>query len=222
MAKGTSSNIINNIVYVEPNYTNSTSEYDVNGLNTYEFVPPLEDYSIYVNLEVETRGRNVQSTKTSGNRKLVMSFVSTTDGKSAVNFMQGSKIPIGEKGATINSLTTNYTDIFIKDLKQNGPSTELFGIKSIDIAYNNYMVPEVTIEFVDVRGVALFAQKEYYETNKNIDAAIDSQNQENIANTFFQCFFTFPYPKFTLLVKGFYGQPVAYELTCADFRARFE
>ena len=215
-------NIENNIIYVEPNYINSTEEYDVNGLNVYEYIPPLEDYSIFVNLEVETRGRNVQSSKSSNGKKLILSFVTHTDGTSSVNFMQGSKIPIGDSGATINSLTTNYTDIYLGDLKKNGPSTELFGIKSIDIAYNSYMVPEVTIEFIDVRGVALFAQKEYYETNKNIDSAIDSNNKEDIANTFFQCFFTFPYPKFTLLVKGFYGQPVSYELTCADFRARFE
>ena len=213
---------INNIVYVEPNYLNSMEIVDVNGLNTYEFAPPLEDYCIYVNLEVETRGREIQSSKSSGNNKLIMSYISTTDGKSVVNFLQGSKIPIGENGVTMNSLTTNYTDIFIKDLKNLGPSTEMFGIQSIDIAYNNYMVPEVTIEFIDVRGVALFAQKEYYETNKNIDKAINSQNQADIANTFFQCFFTFPYPKFSLMVKGFYGNPVSYELTCADFRARFD
>lgn len=213
---------INNIIYVEPNYVASTEEYDVNGLNTYEFAPPLEDYSIYVNLEVEVRGRNIQSSKTANGKKLIMSYVTRTDGSSSVNFMQGSKIPIGENGATMNSLTTNYTDLFLGDLKKNGPSTEMFGIKSIDIAYNNYMVPEVTIEFVDVRGVALFAQKEYYETNKNIDKALNSNNQEDIANTFFQCFFTFPYPKFSILVKGFYGQPVSYELTCADFRARFD
>ena len=214
--------IKNNIVYVEPNYIDSVEEYGANGLNTYEFAPPLEDYSIFVNLEVETRGRTVQSSKSSGGKKYILSFVSSTDGSSSVNFMQGSKIPIGENGATINSLTTNYTDIFLRDLKQTGPSTETFGIESIDVAYNSYMVPEVTIEFVDVRGVALFAQKELYETNKNTDTAIDGNNSKDIANTFFQCFFMFPYPKFTLLVKGFYGQPVSYELTCADFRARFD
>lgn len=217
------SNLQNNIVYVEPNYVStSLSEYGVNGLNTYELTPDLEDYSIFVNLEVEIRGRNVQSSKSATGKRLVLSFISNTDGTSSVNFMQGSKIPIGDNGATMNSLTTNYTDIFLSDIKKNGPSSELFGIESIDIAYNNYMVPEVTIEFVDVRGVALFAQREYNETRKNIDAAIDSNNKEDIANSFFQCFFTFPYPKFTLLVKGFYGQPVSYELTCADFRARFD
>lgn len=214
--------IVNNIIYVEPNYVHSSDEYGVGGLNTYELTPPLEDYSIFVNLEVEVRGRNVQSTKTANNKKLIMSYVTKTDGSSNVNFMQGSKIPIGDDKASINALTTNYTDLFLGDLKKNGPSTEMFGIQSIDISYNNYMVPEVTIEFIDVRGVSLFAQKEAYETSKNIDKAINSDNQEDIANTFFQCFFTFPYPKFTILVKGFYGQPVSYELTCADFRARFD
>ena len=129
--------IVNNVIYVEPNYTNSTEEIGANGLNTYEFTPPLEDYSIYVNLEVEVRGREVQSSKSAGNTTLVMSYVSTTDGKSTVNFMQGSKIPIGDNGASINSLTTNYTDIFIKDLKRREPTTEMFGIKSIDISYNS-------------------------------------------------------------------------------------
>ena len=214
--------IVNNIVYVEPNYVNSIEGYNANGLNTYEFAPSLEDYCLYVNLEVETRGRNIQSSKTANGKKLVLSFVSHTDGKSSINFMQGSKIPLGDGKTSINSLTTNYTDIFLGDLKNNGPQMETFGIKSIDIAYNNYMVPEITIEFVDVRGTALFAQKEYYETNKKIDEAVNSDNQIDIANTFFQCFFTFPYPRFKLFVKGFYGQPVCYELTCADFRARFE
>ena len=147
MKKTKLGSITNNIVYVEPNYTNSLEQYDTNGLNTYEFTPQLEDYSIFVNLEVETRGRNVQTSKTSNNRKLILSFVTNTDGTSAINFMQGSKIPVGENGATINSLTTNYTDIFISDLKQKEPSTELFGIRSINIAYNAYMVPEVTIDF---------------------------------------------------------------------------
>ena len=132
--------IKNNIVYVEPNYIDSIEEYGANGLNTYEFAPPLEDYSIFVNLEVETRGRTVQSSKSSGGKKYILSFVSSTDGSSSVNFMQGSKIPIGENGATINSLTTNYTDIFLRDLKQTGPSTETFGIESIGIEPFLYII----------------------------------------------------------------------------------
>ena len=207
-------NQTNNIVYVEPNYNNSTDQYGSNGLNTYEFIPDLEDYSIFVNLEVETIGRTIET----GNKVYKFSYVSKGDGES-VNLMSGSKIRTTD-GSVINSLTTNYTDAHISDLKKVGASPELFGINYIDIAYNNFMVPEVTIEFVDIRGASVFAQKELFESN-NVERAIGGYYDESIVNTFFQCFFTFPYPKFSLLVKGFYGQPVAYELTCADFRARF-
>lgn len=216
-------NDINNVIYVEPNYNDSLEEYSVNGLNTYEFAPNLEDYSIYLNLEVEVKGREVSANNTSGNKKIVLSWKSTSDSTTGatLNFFQGSRIPTGN-GSYINSLTTNYTNASYHSFKEEGPNTEMFGIKSVDISYRSYMTPDVTIEFVDVRGISVFGQKEYYETNKNIDAAVNSDSVEDITNTFFQCFFTFPYPKFTLFVKGFYGQPVSYELTCYDFRARFD
>jgi hypothetical protein len=52
MGKTNLKQIVNNVVYVEPNYINSMEEYGVNGLNTFEFAPALEDYCLYVNLEV--------------------------------------------------------------------------------------------------------------------------------------------------------------------------
>ena len=208
-------NRLNNIVYVEPNYNNSAVAYDSSGLNVFEQAPDLSDYSIFVNLEVEVVGRTIKSEV---NHYAVSWQTKAGSQESTVNFMEGSKIPLGESGKYINALTTNYTDCFLTDLKRIGGNTEMFGISSIDIAYNNYMVPEVTIEFVDVRGAALFSPRESQDGN---DGAL-SQEQYDTAGSFFQCFFTFPYPKFTLLVKGFYGQPVSYELTCSDFRAKFD
>ena len=207
---------VNNVLYVEPNYTHSTNEYGKHGLETYELTPDLEDYSIFVNLEIELVGRTINAT--TSNKTVVLSYTSSGN-KETINLMQGSKIPIGD-GNYINSLTTNYTDVHLKDMKKVGASPELFGISSIDIAYRNYTVPEVTIEFVDVRGAAVFGQRELYES-ESVEKAINENYPFNVQNTFFQCFFTFPYPKFRLLVKGFYGEPVSYELTCADFRARF-
>lgn len=224
MARTVIKNDINNIIYVEPNYTfTGKEEYDVNGLNTYEFAPNLEDYSIYLNLEVELKGREVSANNATGNKKIVLSWHSTSDSTTGttLNFFQGSRIPTGN-GSYVNALTTNYTNATYGAFKEETPSTEMFGIKSVDISYRSYMTPDVTIEFVDVRGISVFGQKEYYETNKNIDKAVNGDSVEDITNTFFQCFFTFPYPKFTLFVKGFYGQPVSYELTCYDFRARFD
>lgn len=205
----------NNIVYVEPNYNGSVDGHEV--------APQLEDYSIFINLEVEVKGRNIRSRASSDDNKIIMSWVSngSSTNNNIVNLMQGSKIPLHD-GTSTYSLTTNYTDVFIKDLKKVGGNSEMFGISSVDIAYNNYMVPEVTIQFVDVRGAALFSPKESSVTNNGHDVSVSNTDDVDIANTFFQCFFTFPYPKFTLMVKGFYGEPVSYELTCADFRATFD
>lgn len=218
---GTSVREKNNVIYVEPNYIDSIGMYGRDGYTNFEVTPPLEDYSIFVNLEVEKRGRTIQSNSSSNSDTLVLSWIDKGDGRGSVNFMQGSKIPL-KNGKYMHSLTTNYTDIHIEDLKSTRGNTEMFGISSIDIAYNNYMVPEVTIKFVDVRGASIFAAKQLAASNGGHDTAVSNVDDNDIATQFFECFFTFPYPKFTLTVKGFYGHPVSYELTLADFRASFE
>ena len=207
----------NKILYIEPNYTGAKYQYGESGVEVTEIAPALEDYSIYVNLEVEVKGRVLQANGTSNTKTIVMSWESGKNGNT-VNFMQGTKLPIGD-GKYINSFTTDYTNATITDLRQTKGSTEMFGISSIDISYNNYMVPEVTIEFVDIRGMSVFGAKENQVTEAMSSEAYDDAS---VAESFFQTFFTFPYPKFTLLVKGFYGQPVSYELTCSDFRGRFD
>ena len=211
----------NNVIYVEPNYNDAVGMYGRDGYTNFEVAPHLEDYSIFVNLKVERRGRMIQSNSSSNNDTLVLSWYDDSNGRGAVNFMQGSKIPLVD-GSYMHSLTTNYTDIHIEDLKSTRGNTEMFGISSIDISYNNYMVPEVTIKFVDVRGASIFAAKQMAATNEGHDTAVSNVDDTDIAAQFFECFFTFPYPKFTLTVKGFYGNPVSYELTLADFRASFE
>ena len=148
-------------------------------------IPDLEDYSIFVNLEIETIGRTIQT----GNKVYKFSYISK-GGNESVNLMGGTKITTTD-GSSINSLTTNWTDTHISDIKGVGASPELFGINYIDIAYNHFMVPEVTIEFVDIRGASVFGQKEAFETN-NAEMAIGGNYDGNIVNTFFQCFFTFP------------------------------
>ena len=130
---------LNNIIYVEPNFNYSSEEYDTNGLNTYQFIPPTEDYCIYVNLEVEIKKRKINVSNES-NEKIVLSWDSTPE-RSKVKFMQGTEMPGGTR-----YFTTDYTDTFLKDIKLKGPTTEMFGISSIDISYNNYMQPVVKKE----------------------------------------------------------------------------
>ena len=86
----------------------------------------------------------------------------------------------------------------------------LFGISSIDINYDNYYVPQVTIQFVDIRGISLFNPEE--EAHNLTQDGVDGTINPDYAGSFFRSFFSFPYPIFTLKVKGFYGKPISYEL----------
>ena len=225
-----------NVHYVEPNFVYDFTEDVSSDGNKHEQAPDLSDYCIALDMEVEISGRNSEiSQEGSAKRTIILSWKQDRNG-SSVGFLEGTKIykdinkrPSLEdlKNKTnlgkihedyVNSLTTNYTDIFYTDLKDYG-TTEMFGIESVDIQYNNYMVPEITVKFVDIRGVSLFSPTEMrYETGVE---GIKGMSKNDIASSFFQCFFTFPYPRFSIMIKGFYGNPVCYEVTCSDFRASF-
>lgn len=182
------SDIVN---YIEPNYGTSTNS---NSLHD------LEDYCVSVQLETIIPGKKTSGGINEQGKKFILSWGSK-DGK--VNFMQGSECFGG------NYLTTSFTEATFDDMLTN-TTNEMFGISSIDIRYDAYNTPVVTIEFVDIRGISLFGPSEA------------EYNGYNTAGSFFKCFFMFPYPLFKLTVKGFYGEPITYELTVADFRARFD
>ena len=207
------------VIYVEPNIMDETTSYQAGGGLQVNKTPDLEDMCIAVDLEVELKGRTYSSTD-SNSDTIRMTWQSSHNGEK-VGFMKGSKVYVDKaKTKYFNTLTTNYTDIFLTDVTGAEPTNEMFGIKSIDIQYNNFMVPQVTIVFTDVRGVSLFAREEY--RHNVVSNGVTATENNDLEGSFFKCFFTFPYPKFTLRVKGFYGQVAAYELTCSDFRAVFD
>ena len=206
------------VIYVEPNAMDDITLYNTQNGKVYKSTE-LENLCISVDLEVEVKGRTFATSKNAASSNVQMSWQSSANGQT-VRFMKGTKIPTGQnKDGFVNSLTTNYTDCFLYDVESEG-TCEMFGIKSIDISYNNFMVPEVTIQFIDVRGVSLFAQEEMRHCM--VKNGIGGVDDTSVEGSFFKCFFTFPYPKFTLKVKGFYGEMVSYELTCSDFRAVFD
>lgn len=204
-----------NVIYYEPNYTHSFT--NGNGKQVM-MPPPLEDYCVIADLEVAIPSRPIHGRPKHNDVTYVIRYASSMDGNNSVSFFQGKTF--ADIGASF--LTTEPTEFgtFSDISKTNGTTTEMFGINSIDIEYNNYTVPIVTIKFTDIRGLSLFASEDL-RNNKTIDGIKNCANP-NIAGSFFKCFFTFPYPKFKLRVKGFYGSPVCYELTCSDFRAAFE
>ena len=214
-------------MYVEPNHFNIQGDKalnynEIDGYyldNNKEIAPDLSDFCISVDLEVEVHDKISNITSNQGSKVFIMKFYSGNDKDNySVSFLSGTKQSYGNKD--VNSLSTSpYDCSTIVDIINSGSTSEMFGINSIDIEYNNYMVPVVTINFTDIRGVSLFSPEELrHDKEYN---GIQGYSNSDIAGSFFKCFFTFPYPKFSLMVKGFYGHPVTYELTCSDFKASF-
>ena len=214
--------------YVEPNLTSVASTNDSNNgivswkvADDYERAPRLEDYCITLNLEVEVCSReNLSADDTITSSVLIMSYKTQQNGSGdTVNFMGGTKIKCGNSEDTqIPFLTTNYADMYVGDLIDYG-TTEMIGLKSIDIEYEKSCVPIISIKFTDVRGLSLFQPTELSRTNSY--QGIKGINSDNVAQSFFQCFFRVPMPRFTITIKGFYGKPVTYEMLCDKFETNF-
>lgn len=209
------------VLYIEPNYMGSerADGFGINNSDIITYQMPLEDYCIYVDLRVEVYGRGM-GTSTNPNRKTYVLQWRSKEDKSEVSFLGGTEIHLqGDSGDAVNYLTTNYTNTYLYDLK-GGQTNELFGISSIDIKYNQYFVPEVTIQFIDVRGGDLFsASQRSHQAEKD---GIGGYRDEDIADSFFNCFFMTPYPQFEIIIKGFYGEPVNYKLNCTGFKTTFD
>ena len=197
------------ILYVEPNDVYGT----VNGVS---ITPDYTDLCISFDLRVETVPRtgyvsgttevvtDEEKNETSTYHIFWTSY--NTDSKPEDNVVSFSK---GEDYLDTSYLTTYYTDINLNDFTKSD-IVEGLGVESVNISFESYYVPTIKIRFIDVRGASLFGRQEATHTDEGI-------TQDSI----WGCFFTFPYPKFTLQVKGFYGHPVTYQLTCTDFRANF-
>ena len=208
----------NNVLYIEPKYVGS-----VEGV---EVAPDLSDYCVALNIETEIFSRTERADqKTNGNKTFIMTWRNIGDGKEArVGFLEGTKIYAnseytGKDDQHVNSLTTNYTDVFFTDIHEI-PSSEMFGIKSVDISYEKFQIPQATVTFTDVRGMSLF-QPSAMRREKEING-VHGFSKSDPVTSFFQAFFTMPLPKFTFYIKGFYGDPVCYEMMCQDFRTSFD
>ena len=206
-------------IYVEPNDFVAEGLYGDEHKNHHNLTPSYEDYNIEVDLIVNIPDRfgGMTSEKISffsGNNKY-------KDIISGCNFL--SDVPG----------STTYADIV------NGNTdgiNENLCISNIHITYNSYFIPEITINFTDIRGGALFMINEALYTQDMIKAKEESENKgdsEYSTNTnenstsgnkiknFFSSLFHFPYPEFKLQVKGFYGCKVEYSLLVTDFKSSF-
>ena len=170
------------LVWIEPNKLDEVSD-----TGTFDY----EDYSICVDLEVRIPKRSACGDETD-----VITFHTNHEtAKDRISFFTG----------TDGYLTTSFTDITAVDPTTN---KETLGVSSIDISYNSYFYPQVTIKFVDVRGSSLmYPQEDMFKNGTQ--------------GSFFKALFCFPYPQFILKVKGFYGKQVQYDLAVEDFKTSF-
>lgn len=218
------------ICYVNPN--DLISEQNAgdgieNGLASYNFTQPYEDYCISVDLQVIKPNRN--------------GFAVSSDGSTNVEFtthkLQNNTISFfsGTSGYMTNIPgTLSYADLL--NGKTEGINENL-GITNIHISYDSYFYPQVTINFTDIRGTALMTpneeetlipsiEQQYY--SEFLDRAYNPDTEEEeftmpsiSLENFFSAVFAFPSPEFKLSVKGFYGKKVEYSLMVQDFRASF-
>ena len=177
------------VKYIEPTNWTWDGENVVYNSSTTAMNNPLEDLCIAIDLTVEIPDRKACGMTDANGQKVTLNYSST---KGTLSFL----------GGTSGVLTTNYTDISMTDVENN--TMECLGIQSIDIIYNSWLYPEVNIKFVDVRGATVMGPQE------------KSMYDNASPGSFYKALFSFPYPLFTLKVKGFYGRGVTYHLSVAN------
>jgi hypothetical protein len=83
----------------------------------------------------------------------------------------------------------------------NYEDTQTLGMTEITVSIKPGNITEVSITLVDIRGRALFEQGD---------------------NSLYSVFFNLPYPPFFLILKGYYGKAIRYQLNLTEFNASFK
>ena len=198
------------LIYIEPNdvFDSSLSKENIGKLNGVSITPKYEDLCISFNLIIDqfSRTREVKKSGITDKKDKKVSIEWTSPVSKNVNF----SVLSGDEGngESPNFLTTYYTDISFDSYKKK-TQIEGLGVESVDISYESWYTPTVVIKFVDVRGSAIFGREE-----------ANHRGDEMTVDNIFGAFFTMPYPRFRLQVKGFYGKPVTYQLACESFKGQ--
>ena len=178
---------------IDPNSFNN--QYDGNVGSLYNMSVPTEDLSIMVDLRTIDRNRTILTTSNNNQNQKIETNTNQNGNQiiKLVNFIGGiNDGTTGDKRA----LTTSYTEASstLHDVEES------LGITNIDIEFNSSYAPMVNINFVDIRGGALF---------------------QNGAESKFAVLFKLPYPIFQLKIKGYYGKPVTFCLHMTKCNTKF-
>lgn len=103
-----------------------------------------------------------------------------------------------------DKFTTGWSDYFTSnDEEGNFYDPETFGISNIDVTHNSSLTPIIKVDFIDVQGRTL------------LERGDDESNPYNI-------FYRFPYPLFTLTIKGYFGKAIEYPLSMTKTSTTFD
>lgn len=186
----------NNLMYIDPN-----SVVDNDG-NIQPRGVKQENLVMYVNLEADIIPRTSLVAKDQGSTlvsiaKGELNFLKnqTGDGNFDTSWTE-SYLGKPELNTSNDAKTKVTDDYFLSDA-----SGQSFGMDSINITVKGAnFTPQVTINFVDVRGKTLFESSE---------------------NSPYRAFFHLPWPIFYLTVKGYYGKAIRYRLHMTKFTSKF-
>lgn len=156
------------------------------GNTNYNMSVPPEELCIIVELVTTQKARTVLINGQNGTE------TKNSEGNKIANFINGKKD--GSTGYG-NFLTTSYTDLGTEKIIE-----EALGITNIQIEFNSSYAPMVNIDFIDIKGGAIF---------------------QSGAKSIYNVLFRLPYPLFELKIKGFYGKPVVYCLHMVKCNTRF-
>lgn len=202
------------LVYIEPN--NIRSELGLNYGNGDNISWRPEDLNISVDLQVIIPERDSCGQVDIGDN-FIANIASTKDyDRKFQSFFSGTEINKDE-----NYLTTEYTNISYQEIHNNqAGGKESLGIQSIDIQFDSHFFPVVKMKMVDVRGYSLMQPAEM-QYRADVANKRDKKELSKACEQFFSALFHFPYPRFALSIKGFYGNRVTFMLAVNDFQSSF-
>lgn len=209
------------IVYVEPNDIVASTSESVS-LDNVSWNPEELNMAVDLQVIVPRRSDFGSRNSSSGKKSIVEIWTEGMDDLNRyISFMQGADIKDNNGNLVGHELTTDYINASYTEVTSQGQSCkEALGIDSIDITFDQHFYPQVNIKFIDVRGYSLMMPTEEVYRLEHVDAGSSRLNKGGYIN-FFRALFHFPYPRFLLTVKGFYGTSVTFQLAVNEFRNNF-
>jgi hypothetical protein len=154
-------------------------------------IPQYQDMFIFAELIGQRKGRSVIEISSQGSTSLQQNGM---DNNIVVNFI-GNNQDTTQPNPNYLNFTTNWYEGSSGDRTQ----FEGFGISNIKVVINSSYIPQVDIEFIDLRGNAFF----------------------NRADSPYRILFDFPPPVFQLTLKGYYGMALSYKLHLVKYTSEF-